>query len=229
MAYDREFLRVTFGFTVNSSEEIANTSLNFSVVGGAPTWEGARESLDEFDFTNPLVPQACITALSDLMLTGGLNWAAYSVLRTIRMAAVGVDGHEQGAALVFEDITPATGTTQATIPQASLVLTLRSGMTTGSANTGRMYLPHCFGVLNTSQATMAPSATGAFATAAANFINAVTTSLDAGTIATLRPFIMTNKTGQASKEIVIVSVGSVNDTQRRRRNRLPEIYSSVAL
>lgn len=226
MAYDRQFLRLTWGFTVDASEEIANTSLNFALGAGSTL---AVEALNEIDFTTPLVPEALIGDLAGFMGTSGLNWASYSKLRTIRIAAVGFDGLELAPALLHEDTTPAFGTSTNTLPQASVVVTMRSGLTTGSANTGRMYMPHCYMTLNTGEATASSGTATVFAGLAATFVNAVTDHINASTTDNWAPTIMTNKTGQASKFIDRVSVGTVNDTQRRRRNRLPEVYSTTLL
>jgi hypothetical protein len=66
----------------------------------------------------------------------------------------------------------------------------------------------------------------AVAAAAKDFINNVTGLLNAITTAVIFPAIMSqNSTGSSGKGVTQVAVGGVNDTQRRRRNRIDEVYS----
>lgn len=228
MTADREQLTVDFGFLIASSDEIANTGLSLS----QPTlpYLGSAANLAEIDIDSvgPVLAAALVVVMSGSG-GNGCNWADYSRLATVRIAAVGTDGHEIGSAKVWEDESPTAGSTQQIPPQSTVVCSFRSGLTTGAANYGRMYLPHT----RLNQSVGAPWAstatTDAMAASIDVFLDEVETTINAElTLGTLATFIMTNKTGFASKEVVQVGCGRLNDTQRRRRNQLTEVTSLVA-
>jgi hypothetical protein len=62
-----------------------------------------------------------------------------------------------------------------------------------------------------------------------NFVNTLTGLIQAAVGSELRPAIMSQAAGSLSKTVAAVAVGNVNDTQRRRRNQLPEVYSNLTL
>lgn len=225
MAYDQQFLRVTFGFTVLNSLEIAQTGLNFSGPD-EPLWDApAAEAEIVIGTLGPLL----LTRLTTLMGNANLRWADYSRLNYVRIAAVNIDGTEDDGALVFEDSTPAVGVATQVIPQASLVLSTRSGVVTGSANFGRMYLPHTAPLLGAVSPVLAGATTAALATAAQVFVNGCNTDMNAAITQNVSAMIMTQVLGGVSKKINQVAIGNVIDTQRRRRNQLPETYAFAAV
>lgn len=109
------------------------------------------------------------------------------------------------------------GTAANGYPQIALVLSLRTSRPRGLASNGRMYIPSAMpidtdGLISTSDATGA-------ATAGAAFIGAVN---DVG----LGDVVVMSSVGTGLAEAVTsVRVGRVMDTQRRRRNALPELYT----
>lgn len=225
MAYDQAFLRVTWGFFILNTDEIALTGLNLSHPTD-PTFNAAA-ALAEINMAT--VGPLLIARMQTLMSTAALRWADYSRQSTVRIADVSALGVEGPLAKEFEDVTPAAGTASSIPPQASIVVSTRSGLTTGSANFGRMYLPHtAFGL-----GTPSPFATsvdaGAVATAAQTFVNGVNDDLNAVVTESISAMIMTQVVGGTSKKINQVATGNVTDTQRRRRNALPETYQFRAI
>jgi len=137
MAYGGQFLKITWQFTVKSSDEIADTSLNYT---SAPGWTGAVAALAELDDTDLAdMRQAYVTEMMDL---DHISWADYSVLNSIKVAAISTAGEYLTDPLVAETDTPSDGTAVGVLPQSTVVLSLRSGFTLGKGNYGRMYLPH---------------------------------------------------------------------------------------
>jgi len=220
VAFDRGFLKVTWGFTILNTDEIAQTSLNFTdptdVTFNAPT------ALAEVNM--PVVGPLLLARMNTLIASASIKWANYSRLNYVRLAAVLPTGLEFDPAKLFEDTTPAAGTQSDVPAQASIVLSTRSGQSTGNANFGRMYIPHTAWA----QATNSPFGdtpdVSAFATAAQTFVTGVQTDLDAVITQSVLPTIMTQVVGGTSKRIVQIALGNVTDTQRRRRNQLPETY-----
>lgn len=225
MPYDQEFLRVTWGFTVLNSLEIAQTNLNLSGPDD-PLWS-AESAINEIDFdvTGPLL----LARMNTLMANANLRWANYSLLNWVRMAAVRVTGLEYEPPLLFEDATPAAGTNAGVVPQASLVLSLRSGLSTGPARFGRMYLPHTQPNLDNPTPFVAGTVTALLATASATFVNGVASDVNAVTTQEAAAMIMTQVTGGISRRVAQVAIGNVIDTQRRRRNQLPETYAVASI
>lgn len=220
MAYDRQFIKVTFGFTVNGTDEIADTTINYSSAAG---WTGAVTALGELEDTAGIGGDA-LTAMSTLLGTSVLNWANYSQLRTVKYAAIGTDGSYLADPVLFEDDTPATGSNTNINPQLTVVLSLRSGFTIGKGNYGRMYLPHTRLAMATPTPKSNTATTDTVVAAGVVFVNALTALINTDVTATLFPVIM-SQTGIISRGVTELAVGDVTDTQRRRRNRIPELYS----
>jgi len=220
VAYDRQFLKVTWGFSIVNTDEIALTSLNFS--DPAAVDYNAVAALAEINM--PVVGPLVLARMATLMASASIRWADYSRLNYVRIAAVTVPGTEFDPAKLFEDTTPAAGTAGDVPAQASIVLSTRSGSSTGGANFGRMYLPHSAWAQVTASPFGDTPDVSAFATAAQTFVSGVTSDLDAVVTATVVPTIMTQTVGGASKRINQIALGNVTDTQRRRRNQLPETY-----
>lgn len=225
MAYDRQSIKLTWGFLINGTDEIAVTGLHYS---SGPGSTDAAVALANIEGTSGWAGDLR-GLLADLMGTSDLRWANYSSLRSVRVAALDVTGHEIGDAIEWEETPAPQGASSTTIAQSTVVLSLRSGLTTGSGNYGRMYLPHTSMTLNSGSPYALPASVGVLATAAKTFINGVTEVLDDPGSGSLRPTIMSAKAGAVSKEITQVGFGSVTDTQRRRRNRLIESYALEAL
>lgn len=225
MSYDRQFLSLDWGFTVDGSSEIAVTGLNYSE---GPGWISPTEALAEIAASGSM-GQDLITALATLMDTPALGWSTYSKLRTVKVAAINAAGHYLGEPFVFEDTTPATGDYGPWPPQSTCVLSLRSGFTFGGANYGRMYLPHSQPGLASGSPLMSTGTAGVIVAAGKVFVNTVTARLNAATTDTVDPTIMTNVTGNPSKKVTKVAVGLAVDTQRRRRNKLTETPQTLTL
>ena len=220
MAYDRGFLKVSWLFGIENTDEIAVTSLNFSD-SAAVGWDPAV-ALGEIDIT--LLGPQLRNRMQTLLSSVNIKWADYSELRAVRIAGVLAAGTEIDPAKQYDDLLPVDGTAADVVPQASIVLSTRSGMSSGSANFGRMYLPHTAFAFAANKAVGDPPDISAFATAAAVFVNGCNTDLGAVVVQSIRATIMTQVVGGTSKTINQVAIGDVVDTQRRRRNALPETY-----
>lgn len=220
MAYDRGFLKVSWLFAITNTDEIAVTSLNFSdaaAVGYDPV-----AALAQIDITL-LGPQLAVR-MQTLLSIAALKFADFGELRAVRIAAVLEAGTEFDPAKQWDDDTPFVGNDAEVLPQSSIVLSTRSGSSAGSANFGRMYLPYTKFVSNSPFAKGNPIDVNNVAIAAAVFVNGCNTDLDAVVTQTAKATIMTQKVGATSKTINQIAIGDVVDTQRRRRNQLPEVY-----
>lgn len=224
MPYDRQALKITFNFIVADTDEIAQTGYKIS---GATDFD-ALAALGAVDTT---FIQARIVEFENLMDTADLFWGNYSELVSAKVAALSVNGLYLGEAVEAQAGAAFAGA-EATngCAQNSVVLSLRSAFTIGSANYGRMYLPHVAPLRTTTSPYIASSSVSAIATAARVFLdaqnNAFNTGAEPGAIS-----IMSSVGAGFSRAVTRVGVGRVCDTQRRRRNRLTEqyVYEPVTL
>jgi hypothetical protein len=223
MAYGNQFLKVSWIFGVIGTDEVAVTSLNFST---APGWTDAVDALAEID-------DATMTTILGRMatlygVTGG-RWADYSTLSSLKIAAIGTNGLYLADPRMVEDLTPAIGTTIGNPIQCTTVLSLGSGFSIGGGNRGRMYLPHFYmSQLTASPFTDATQAQG-LADAGSTFLQDVTDDLNGDVTVALVPVIMSQLATPTVKLVQEVRVGNVTDTQRRRREQLPETYASASV
>lgn len=225
MAYDRDFLKVSWLFAIQNSDEIAVTSLNFSHPEGAGF--PAEIALGEIDIA--VVGPLLLARMQTFLGGSPINWADYSELRAVRIAAVLLSGTEIDPAKQFDDSTPGEGGSLNVVPQASVVLSTRSGSSAGAANFGRMYLPHTQWSQSANSARGNPGVVDAVATAAATFVNGCNTDLNASVTTSVQAMIMTQVATSVSKVITQIAMGDITDTQRRRRNKLPELYQFRAI
>jgi hypothetical protein len=227
MAYDRQQLRIDWGFSIEGTDEVAVTGLSFAAGTG---WAGAEAAL--LDMQVGVVAPTLLGDMLTFMSTTQLNWADYSELNYCKIAAVGVDGHYLDFPenpVLFEDPTPDDGTFTIVLPQSTIVLSLRSGFTTGQANYGRMYLPHTRHTQAGGSSVGSVANSDLIAEAGATFIEALKTDITAATSSGILPMIMSAAGSGTAREVVSVAVGTVTDTQRRRRNKLTEVYSFHAV
>lgn len=132
----------------------------------------------------------------------------------------------------FSYPTPISGGFGGTLypPQITLVAQLAAASPVGLGSKGRMYLPGvCHAMNNNGQISV---------TEGQNVANALRTFLDACETAPGTPGYVINAskgrpgvpfTAPVNRRVTQVRVGSVYDTQRRRRNGLTETYWSAAL
>ena len=225
MAYDRSHLEVSWIFRIDGTDEVAMTGLS---VTGAPGFDAVAALLQ---YDEVVDGQALGQAMTTFLSANPIAWADYSFLTDVKVAAVDVTGHyinTAGNPKIWSADTTFHGTDTQIVPQCSIVLSLRSPTTLGRANYGRMYLPHTLLPLGAGNPSALATTAEEAATKAATFINEVNEIFDTGDDPGVVQ-IMSSVAPGLSKAVTRVAVGDVNDTQRRRRNRLPENYSFEAV
>lgn len=167
------------------------------------------ESLDAAFFT--------LISSSAIALPNGFRYIG------VKWAPIGLDGKYPTAAesLTFLRTTPFASTGQGGYPQIALVLSLRTARPRGYASNGRMYVPSALRPEATT-GRITDAQAGAAAQAAAAFIGSVN-AIGMGTVQ-----VMSAVGGGISANVTEVRVGRVMDTQRRRRNGIPEEYAAPA-
>lgn len=227
MPYPKPFARISWLFAVQGTDEIAETSCHVSTLGAAP--------FDAPAFVAGLVAAdgLALAGYMTAMLDGGggtqWNWADYSNFTAVKVADMTAAGIETAPPFIWNSPMPYDHGGGADInPQSTVVLSLRSGGTFGTANYGRMYIPHTSLQLASRSASAAPAATAACAALGRTFIGSINARVAAHTAGA--GVVNLSKVGAGTiKGVAAVEVGSVVDTQRRRRNRIPEAYSTSVI
>ena len=123
--------------------------------------------------------------------------------------------------------TPVKGGVEgAGMPQQTLCVSLLTGAKRGLASRGRFYPPATIASLG-ADGTVNPATVNGIATAARTLI----TSLNnwPGTDTPFNGQVVVLGGNGVTRNVTAVSVGNVMDTQRRRRNKLRERYTTLAL
>lgn len=202
------------------SSEVFSTGMawrNFELFGASMT-QVMIESLSRRLITN-ITSAAIPTGLKTLMSNG----AEFRGWR--------VEQHDEDESLtnVAESFypTPIAGTGSASkTPQDSLVFSLRTS-TPGARGRGRMYWPALGATLGSDFKLTNPSA-ATVALAAATLADMVGDQINlewaANSMAVTCELAVRSTTDHVSRKVERIQVGDVLDTQRRRRDNLPETY-----
>jgi hypothetical protein len=130
---------------------------------------------------------------------------------------------------LFASAIGGTGTATKT-PQDAQVISLRTS-TPGARGRGRMYWPALGATLSATFQTTTPTASSV-ATDARTWLNAIGAAMNAYwvSVAAAKSAVLSVRsvTDHVCRDVNAIQVGSILDTQRRRRDALPEAYSNVA-
>jgi hypothetical protein len=153
-------------------------------------------------------------------------------LEYLKLNVVDINGHyvEQNT-LEYLYNPPVLGGSGAAIhpTQVSLVVSTTTEFSRGYAHRGRFYLPMPAQVLDAATGLVpAPTAMNV-AIAAKTFIVALADQSGPDAFLDMRVAVMSKRGTGATNVVTGVAVGCVMDTQRRRRNSLPENYQEVQL
>lgn len=220
--YDRRHFKVTLEGTNATDQDIWTTG-----------WRIAPSPASE-----PIInyPAMANTLLESVTGAAETFWAAIRTrvatgtrLNSVKVAPVDEDGRyiDNMDSVIYDWETPLQGGAGGGThpPQVSVVASLTTGTRRGNATHGRMYLPLTAVPISPTEFTIATNVRQEIA-------NAVVGLLDdsLGTIAdaSLDPVVMSNIGSGTTRTITTVAVGSIPDTQRRRRNRFTEEYTIVS-
>jgi hypothetical protein len=156
---------------------------------------------------------------------------------TVKVSSLGTDGKSNAADTVYANVAAgASGTgTLHYPPQIALVATMTSPIARGVGSKGRMYLPGV-GMATEGDGKILIGAVNGIRDTLATFFNAVN-GLPDNNVVVLASHGSLNADGSPKiggstpiiKAVTGIKIGTVYDTQRRRRNGLTEQYSSVSL
>jgi hypothetical protein len=229
LPYAHSVHRVTISGTAFDAAEIWSTGFYLGSAGAGVS-----------NPTQPLadaIRTAWTAFFTDTAMSFGTNWKTTQV----KVAQVGADGKTNLSNVIYAPYgTPISGTYGSNVmpPQVSLVATLEVAGARGLAAKGRMYLPgiaHAIGTNGQIGNTQVLNMANKFKA----FLDAVNVAAsgDAGVILASQGRRVKNAQGDyepvpgtaVNARVNRVRIGSVYDTQRRRRNALVEQYQSATL
>lgn len=229
MGYAHSIKRVTFSGTSFGGAEIWSTGL---FVGDPSA-----------DCSNPTqaFADACRTAWTAFFTNTGAHIGNSWKTDMVKVAQIGTDGKTSLSNVVYAPYgTAITGVDGGPVypPQIALVASLENSGARGLAAKGRMYLPGIASAVG-----LDGKITGSHSLSIANAMKDLITAINAAAPAGEKVLLAsqgrrtkgpdgkyTPVPGTAvSAAVNRVRVGSVLDTQRRRRNQLVEVYQSAAI
>lgn len=214
MAFPEHYL-LQYGGTLYQGQDIWTNNIRFTT--GLLDIEGALDDL--------------VTDISNHMQTANSGYSSRTQLEFVKLNKINSLGayDDPTATHVRELTTPVQGATSSVYPpQVSLCVTLLTDNARGYASKGRVYIPvpsHGIGSDGKMSSAFAALTATAWAQFMANLGN--TPGLDAGNF---NPAVVSQvPAGGAINEVTAVQVGTVMDTQQRRRNAFVEVYSKAAV
>ena len=220
--YDRRHFKVTLEGTNATDQDIWTTG-----------WRIAPSPASE-----PIInyPAMANTLLESVTGAAETFWSAIrsrvatgTRLNSVKVAPVDEDGRyiDNMDSVIYDWETPLTGNSTSSThpPQVSVVASLTTGTRRGNATHGRMYLPLTAVPISATAFTISTGERQQIANAVKGLLN---DSIGAIADVTLDPVVMSNIGSGTTRTITTVAVGSIPDTQRRRRNRFTEEYTIVS-
>ena len=216
--YDRRHFKVTLEGTNATDQDIWTTG-----------WRIAPSPASERIINYPEMANNLLESVTGAAET---FWSAIRAtiatgtrLTSAKVAPVDEDGRyiDNMDSVIYDWETPLRGTgSSAHPPQVSVVASLTTGTRRGNATHGRMYLPLTSIPVNADDFTINVASRRIVANAVVGLLN---DSLNNIADISLDPVVMSNIGSGTTRTITTVAVGSIPDTQRRRRNRFTEEYT----
>ena len=227
--YNDPFIRLTFGGQLADGQDEWNCGINLAILNDAPVpilpvnAEAAYDAYIE-DFQDDMV--GLVSAFfgnTTMEIPRGVT------LTYVKVALIGTDGKYIKEPHLWE-IEPVQGpSTKGYVPQVSMVVSLQTSKFRDPGKWSRFYLP---AAVPSQPGTWRVANTKAKAEAAAAFIKSLETTVTTiWNTVIITPSAVTSSPKFEGKfrPIRFVKVGNVFDTQRRRRNKIMETYSTVEI
>lgn len=223
MAYPRRFIKITHGGRLQGTDEIYTVGYHYAGVDSAAATT-VFNALTESDLEN--IHDTFTTEWNNPDNRIPAKWE----LEWTKAALIDTDGRyvPEFDAKEYIDLPVGGGFTGAYAPQLSCVVTLISAKPRDPGRYNRFYLPTA--AISTADWEMTETVRSNIANNFADYFQSLNNYMQAVTPgAVVFLHVMSAKGAGQANEAVTLRVGSVIDTQRRRRNKLVENYSTVSL
>nr|CRY97767.1 hypothetical protein [uncultured prokaryote] len=217
MTYNTDFTRLTFGGSLADGNEIWNCGFALGYNPEDTDWSATTYGIKD-DITD---------LIKDFWSDGTLSTPHGATLEYVKYAHVGTDGKYMEAPIVDDFAAVHGAQTGAYVPQISTVVTLFTDKYKDPGKYNRFYLP--FGSLSGTDVYELPVIEqDRLLTAAQTLFNSIAAMTITGGYVRVNVVTASGASGTPLKAVG-VKVGRVLDTQRRRRNKLPEAYKTLGL
>lgn len=225
--YREGFIKLTFGGQLAAGQDEWNCGINLTAQNDALIPIGGVDLERAFDLYVEEMQDDIVTIFSAYIKDVTMQIPVGATLDYVKLALIGTDGKYVKEAAVFEVIGVTGGVSNAYIPQVSLVMTLQSEKFRDPGKYNRFYLPT---IVPQSNSSYRPANTQRMAQRTADLLSVLTREMSPFNNAVrVVPAAVSSsdKIDEPYREIKYVKVGNVFDTQRRRRNKIGETYSTV--
>lgn len=229
MPYDRRHVLAQWGGTLPGGEIWSNSIR----LAGSDT--GANAHVPDQDQIVEWLEGPAKDAVAAFHARADSGIHAVAKLTFLKLNVVDMNGHyiEQTThEYVYSPVVDGGSTATMHPNQCTLVVSTTTAFERGHAHRGRFYLPLCAMAPQSTTGQLAPSQALAVAVSAATFLSALhdQPGLDVpGSTEDVTVCVMSKIGAGATNRITGVEVGTVIDTQRRRRNALVESYQRAPL
>lgn len=225
--YNEPFLKLTFGGTLAEGQDIWTCGINLSIQNDELVPILPTSAVSAFESYIEDIDADIIDIFSNYISNASMDIPKAATLDYIKLAVIGTDGQYIVDAHTWEPQDVTGGVSRFYVPQVSLVMTLQSDKRVDPGKYGRFYLPTVAGVSSTGYR---PTGTSTKATLTANLLAALNRRVRGGLAdVRVRPAAVTSAANFSGsyRPFTTVKVGNVFDTQRRRRNKIGEIYETA--
>ena len=225
--YREGFIKLTFGGQLAGGQDEWNCGINLTAQNDALIPIGGVDLERAFDLYVEEMQDDIVTIFSAYVSDIIMGIPSGATLDYVKLALIGTDGKYVKEAAVFEVVGVTGGASNPYIPQVSLVMTLQSEKFRDPGKYNRFYLPT---IVPTIAGSYRPATTQGKAERTADLLSVLTREMSPFNNAVrVVPAAVSSsdKIDEPYREIKYVKVGNVFDTQRRRRNKIGETYSTV--
>lgn len=207
--------KIIFSGNLGVNREVWSTSCSWQDIGSD---QGDSNDSNLQDWANDIL--SGLTAMTSTALENHLSASGTVEKVTVQW----YNGANELLDSVESTGTAFTGATTANMPfQTACVISLATGIS-GARRRGRMYWPSLGGDVDSSGNWTGTTSATLTATSAKELFTMIASTYPGAL--SMSPVVYSNVL-QDVTAVTALKVGSIPDTQRRRRDNLPEIYSSV--
>lgn len=220
--YKHSFLKISFGGDIFGDQDEWTCSINVGKNDEDFNF-GSDWNPEDLAYEHAMDIKSWFTDIkSGISVNANLRW--------VKLAIIGIDGKYTGAPVIHDLAEPAYGAyyQQAVVPQSSVALSMTTDVRRGPGKDGRIYPPLTGSVISNGREGNVIDKLDSF--------EKLISTINREYLSLLGPNYRVivaareGKTGPAiNAEVTGVRVGDVIDTQRKRRNKMQENYTSKKL
>lgn len=225
--YPHPFLKLTFGGQLAQGQDEWNCGVNLSITNDALLPITGIDAEDAFELYAEEMQDDMITIFTNYVKDIVMGVPSGASLDYIKLALIGTDGLYIRDPHIWEVTDVNGGAANPYVPQVSMVMTLQSDKFRDPGKYNRFYLP---AIVPTGSGGYRPQSVPAKADRTAVLMAALNRRVSTfNRTMRIQPAAVTSseKFEGNYRPITRVKVGNVFDTQRRRRNKIGEVYSET--